>query len=994
MAGSTVTMFSKSNDTHANNIGAKESWGNKKRENLFVNSFVGTSSGGISYVNSKTRSTNDVQGDIVNTGVVSDIAIEGAGMLIVSDSPTGKSVYTRRGDFRQDELGFWENGGGQILKAWKLDGDGNLPHNSSLLSTLEAVNFANTKVSPVATSVISIAMNLNADQEALRGAGVDATLNTHGLNKATQTDSILLPEPERGLTIGDSFEFKATPDGEKKTVTFGGLVAGNIASNDKRILGARNASDQFAFGNDPNTLKPGESKLIITVDGNSYTFTAVQGADGSKNQRFSSITNLASAINAVSSLKARVDEHGRLYVAPTNADKTLTFTESGNNANTSIRTSLGLVDLAASIAGVNRFNSLETLRNVVNKGQDLSSLKATIEGKNVKITSLLATGGFNISGNSLGVQKIHSAKLNPSRTEKDRATIYIPAPSHGLQVGDFIRTSAGLHANAPAGTYMVGRVDNNGFAINLTVNDSAFPALAHTGPCNIPGGATWQKTMGQKFDVQAGNIVGADVGAITIRLDAHGLVNDDVIYVDGGKLRFGAGGGGRDITLPSGYYHVKRICENSFSIVPTAVAVAGPAAAGFTDNTVGLNFRKIGTVTGGAFGGATNTFDTKVFEARGVMGDRFIRTYIPNHTYTTGDMISFKGLPDPQAVDTIPLVNGVKYKITGSTDDTVEFKVFDVNGAQVNGTNHDADVALGVLDPHNFSINNASRLFEFFGINQEKSNYDSTYEADNEDKNITSGKFASDKVFSQPLTVYDSLGSSYTLLLNFAKLANNKWAVEVAAQKDKDGIFDIKEDHLVTKNGVIRTGEIDFDENGSIITPVTGFDTPLKIQRTNGSAVSDIVIDWENALSEIKSGTVTQNKSPNNVEIVQKNGQAAGNLTKVEVSPDGFVMGTFDSGETRKLYKVPLALFANVNGLVAGSNGVFETSRKSGDVQLKAAGIGGAGSVLGGVLEASNTDSTSELIAVQELSNTIRANARVASTEFKNLQTILSELNN
>ena len=82
-----------------------------------MNSFVGTSSGGVSYVNSKTRSTNDIQGAIVNTGVVSDIGIDGAGMMVVADSATGRDVYTRRGDFRQDELGFWKNGGGQLLKA-------------------------------------------------------------------------------------------------------------------------------------------------------------------------------------------------------------------------------------------------------------------------------------------------------------------------------------------------------------------------------------------------------------------------------------------------------------------------------------------------------------------------------------------------------------------------------------------------------------------------------------------------------------------------------------------------------------------------------------------------------------------------------------------------------------------------------------------------------------------------------------------------------------
>ena len=62
------------------------------------------------------------------------------------------------------------------------------------------------------------------------------------------------------------------------------------------------------------------------------------------------------------------------------------------------------------------------------------------------------------------------------------------------------------------------------------------------------------------------------------------------------------------------------------------------------------------------------------------------------------------------------------------------------------------------------------------------------------------------------------------------------------------------------------------------------------------------------------------------------------------------MVGTFDNGESRNLYQIPLALFANVNGLTAGSNGVFEISRESGELLLKAAGVGGAGNTLGGVL--------------------------------------------
>ncbi|MDP5021342.1 MAG: flagellar hook-basal body complex protein, partial [Rickettsiaceae bacterium] len=615
--------------------------------------------------------------------------------------------------------------------------------------------------------------------------------------------------------------------------------------------------------------------------------------------------------------------------------------------------------------------------------------------------------GFNITGSSLGVHDITSATLNPATTanpvpgEIGRSTLYITAPSSGVIKGDYVKIE-GFGGLVVDGLYAVSDWNDNGFFVSLAVVPGAIPALG--APFAQPmNGSTWQKVPGQQFfETGAATLAAAGGGAndITVTIPsgaagyAAGLPNEnwadgDVVYISGAGVVLE---GGRDVTLPDGYYIIAGLnlnagpAQSTFTVTSANnVAAAGAPAAG------NFSVRKVGT-TGGAFGGgagaATGTFDVPVMTTEDV-GTGKIKYYVGhNHDYTVGDIIS---LTEGHAIDGINFAANTNYKITDAPngENFVKFEV--VGGVAGNGDGTD------ILTYNNGPLaglrtNNFSRLFEFFGINQETEVYDATYAADNVDKNLTSGKFASSETFSHPLTVYDSLGSSYTLLLNFAKLATNKWAVEVAAQQDKDGIFDIQ--GLLTDNGVLRAGIIDFDTDGNVITPVQGFDAPLQVQRNNGSALSDITIDWENTLSDIQSGTVTQNKNPNNVEIVQGNGQPAGTLVNLAISPEGFVVGTFDSGESRNLYQIPLALFANVNGLIAGSNGVFEISRESGELLLKAAGVGGAGNTLGGVLEASNTDSTTELLSVQELSNTIRANARVAATEFKNIQTILSELNN
>ena len=991
--GTTVTMFSKSNETLASNVGAKEAWGHKKRENLFINSFIGTNAGGVSYVNSKTRSTNDVQGKIINTGVVSDLAIDGAGLLVVSDTTTGPAKFTRRGDFRQDELGFWKNGSDQLLRAWKLDRDENLPQGASTLESLESVNFANAKGDPVATTIVSIAMNLNSDQEALRGNGVDAILNRTNLNATNNIDNILFPEKlgASSLSLGDEFNFKSS-DGIARTLTFGGMVLARRpdAATDSTIFGATGPNVKFTFLPTAGATLAANHQLRITVAGQAYLFTATPVAESPANGTFNTIQGLANAINRINSLKAEVDKDGRLYIAPKKPNDGIVFDDVGGG---SIVNELGLTNLLQAANGVTRFNSLASLKEAVNVNQAVNSLKATIEGKDLKITSLLATSSLNVTASSLGVNAITRATINPGTSEVGRATCFISAPGHTLVAGDFVKITGLANALVPDGVYSVGVINPNGFTIGLINDGSAFPA-ANAAPALVPGAnSSWQKIAGQTFPTLAGNITlavnGGGPRAITITTGAaHNLVVNDVIYVNGGTYHLL----GDDIILPAGYYRVTvQAAANTFQITAVDVTAGGayPAA-------VGVNFHKVGTAVGGLPLAATGTFNTNIFDT--VNASSIVNYHIgTSHTYKVGENITFTGIVNPPAlvINNITISNNVPYKITAvnAAAGTISFESKTAGVGPNAGATNFIPYAAATLG---LRVNNGSQLMKYFSINPDKVTYDATYNAANADKNLSASlnsvaNFASNLTYSVPITVYDSLGSSYTLLLYFAKLDNNKWAIELTTKKDKDGVFEVN-NVIANANGLLKQGIIQFDTDGKLLGIPEGFREAIPVQHNNGSALGNITIDWDNALSKITSGTVSQTKNPNNVEIIQGNGQGAGTLTKLEISSDGYIIGTFNTGETRKLYKVPMAIFANVNGLIASGNGTFDISRESGELLLKEAGVGGAGRTLGGVLEASNVDTTEELLKVQELSNTIRANARVASIDNENFRNVLSEL--
>jgi flagellar hook-basal body protein len=992
MSKTTITMNTKANETPSNNIAAKDSWGHKKRENLFFDSFVGTSTGGISYVNSKTRSTNDQQGTIINTGVPSDIGIDGAGLLVVSDRPDGVMKYTRRGDFRQDRLGYWQNGAGQLLRAWRLDNEGNLPQNSSLLSSLEPINFANIKGLPIQTTVVSIAMNLNADKNALRGGGpVDGfIMQRSGKNKTTKADTILLPDQinNKALRIGDSFTFSSSDGEGERKITYGGIVVGKKASITSAIFGASSGNSPFRFSGAAGigNIVDGQGLRIAVGGGTTYSFTAMSGQ--ASNNNFNSLQTLADAINKTSLLHARVVDD-RIYIAPKDANKSLSFSDIGGG---NIVETLGLSNLlqANALQDEVRFNSIRTMRDAVNRNQKIYSLLGTIDPQdNIKITSQTSTSSFKVKNDQVDGNKITRAITNPSNNAITAGSVFIESRDSGLQAGDFVRISNINDVRLPDGVYVVGTADSNGFTINIVGGAAAYNMAKSD--LVVPANATWQIATGRKEMLKPSTITGASVGgAIEITCNAHGYANGDVIYTDGGVFELNiadVGGGGvanKTITLPAGYYTVANSAPNTFRITPTGVAGAGGGAGA---NAV--SFRKVGNNGGGVPG----EFDTTVFTT-GAAGSTLVNYHIgsDSHGYAVGGKIRFKNVGG--AFDGITLAPNVDYTITAVNAGIITFDVAGSNPPA--GTANVGAQAIVLSAQGNVRFDNYSRLFEYFGLDPEKDNvnYEQTYDPINIDKNLAGGNFKTSEVFSYPITVRKSNGSTSTFLMHFAKIENNKWAVELSTQRDKNGLFDVDDDSLAATNGVIKYGTLLFNDDGKLnVGAIEGFDEPINIGWKDGSKRSSITIDFPNNLSEITSGSVSQTKNPDNVEIVQGNGQGAGTLLKLDIDPDGFVVGTFDSGKTRKLYQIPIAVFANVNGLIAGPNGTYEISRESGELLLKSAGVGGAGKTLGGTLEASNADVVEELLRVREMGTTVQANARVAAAQFKNISTVLNELN-
>lgn len=186
------------------------------------------------------------------------------------------------------------------------------------------------------------------------------------------------------------------------------------------------------------------------------------------------------------------------------------------------------------------------------------------------------------------------------------------------------------------------------------------------------------------------------------------------------------------------------------------------------------------------------------------------------------------------------------------------------------------------------------------------------------------------------------------------------------------GWWDIE---ILAPNGtVLSQGAVNFNGNGTvngaavdgeISIPLTG------INWGNGSDPQDVAFNITN---------FTQFAGEYNVVYTQQNGAELGLRTGISIDDEGYVVANFSNGQSTRIYRVPLATFANPNGLeeVTG-NGYIQTDR-SGDFNLRITGDGGSGIIQGASLEASNVDLADEFSKMIITQRAYSAGTKVIST--------------
>ncbi len=257
--------------------------------------------------------------------------------------------------------------------------------------------------------------------------------------------------------------------------------------------------------------------------------------------------------------------------------------------------------------------------------------------------------------------------------------------------------------------------------------------------------------------------------------------------------------------------------------------------------------------------------------------------------------------------------------------------------------------------------------------------------------------------YSIQVPISDSQGGQHTVQLDLLKSSTpNQWYAELVANPASDVVTGAG-----LASGQIATGMVAFTSTGQIDpTKTTLFNMAspsLTFGASSAGAPGAGQVNWAPALGIAaqtvtlnlnggagSTGGITQLDSQSVTQSITTNGTAFGNLTNVEIDPNGIVTAVFSNGVTRPIAQVAIATFPNPDGLTAVNGDAFQVSQNSGTYTLEQPGTGGAGQIDPSTLEASTVDLSSQLTELITSQSAYSASSKIITTANQMMQSLLN----
>lgn len=913
----------------AGDIAAADVHGYKGYE-TYMTSVVTSANSGTGGVNVGSRLTADIQGSSINTGVTTDLSINGQGFFVVTDnahksteSESYDIYFTRAGSFRFNRYGYLENEAGYQLMAWSLDADGNLPSISSIVDSLVPVNFAQTIYEPTPTSTITASVNLDSMQEVAGKSSITFdpyNTNTPDLSNAfLDKYDIIKPGGINNLQSGDGLKVRVS-DTDHNFIYGGFLQTASVVGS---TVGDLSSSGSFA--------------LNIVANGVHYNISTDSTITNSSSN-LAVLQNIASQMNDIVDgsgnrlLKANIAKSttsGEYYLMIGAGDSrdSISVTQPNN------LTFIGSTSLAYN---AHRFASLNDLTQLLNgitgvtanviEGEWTDSASAELT-RGAKI-SLFSTYGMYLDNyQAEGVSNfLATFSLNQSNSNKAGyiSTEYDPYDDNNNMSGGafnshFNKGFSIYDAKGQAHEMMISflRVDTQKWAVEFRVLDP--------GTVEIPGRTDGLLQAGYVYFDGEGHLLKF---APAVQSAYSGNITDPSAPITGAAL-------GDSITVTSGtqsftFNYDPMKGSDTAALIKGAnnfVAIGGTGITGSNGDIIDV------TVGSGADQITWN------FARSGATDDAIIDSLVEqiNNTFGSGALIAKK------------VVNGV-------SQIGIEIRARDITQA--------ISVSNNVGNSNNNFFSTLFGAGSTSNVAADSARFSSVYELSERINSV-----ASNSMNAAVLKTGQTSGYKLRIRPTDISAANNLVFSAAGAN------------NLVTLLGLEGT-----DTANNL--PELNQNVVINWANFVGSDPNTISINWGSFGNA--NGLENYARSSASLDITQ-NGVQSGDLERISIDKEGNILAQFSNSKSKPFYRISVANFVSPNNLLPMTGDVFANDAAAGTLNLVTAGSNGAGKIENNRLEGSNVDIASKLAELIEAQKQYQANAQVLSIVNSEIEYLLNK---
>jgi flagellar hook protein FlgE len=228
--------------------------------------------------------------------------------------------------------------------------------------------------------------------------------------------------------------------------------------------------------------------------------------------------------------------------------------------------------------------------------------------------------------------------------------------------------------------------------------------------------------------------------------------------------------------------------------------------------------------------------------------------------------------------------------------------------------------------------------------------------------------------FSTPIAVYDSLGTSHVLTIDFQKTGANQWTYQVSMAGDEISGGTPGTPYAISG----ASGTLTFNGSGQLTDPAPG--SPMAFSLTGlTDGATDLNLSWD-PFTSTGASRITQFAQVSAQSASWQDGSEAGQLNSVGLADGGQIVAKYSNGAQVVVAQLAMASIRNPESLIAIGNNEYGLSALTAAPVIGTPGTGGRGGVAGGAIEASTVDMAQQFTNLIQYQRDYQANAHVVTT--------------